>query len=91
MTALPSIFNAYGTFIEISDEAQAALSDVQRGVYQKIKRCAADLQAADLAVAVSITNIKTSFDAVTEFENFMRKTFPPMTHFDLWRQVVKGT
>jgi hypothetical protein len=91
MSDLPSIFNAYGTFIAISDEARDALSDVQRAVYGKIKRCAADIEAADLAVAVAITNIKTSFDAVEEFQDFMRKAFPKMTFHDLWKETVKGT
>jgi hypothetical protein len=91
MMDLPTIFDARGAFVELSDEAQAALSDAQRTAYSKIKRCAADLQVADSAVAAAIENIKTCFDAVTEFESFMRKAFPPMTHFDLWKQTVKGT
>jgi hypothetical protein len=90
LPSLPSLFNPYGTFIAISDEARDALSDVQRAVYEKVKRCAADLQAADLVVAAAIEHVKASVDAVKEFEDFMRKAFPPMTHFDLLKQVVKG-
>jgi hypothetical protein len=90
MTDLPSIFNAYGTFIKISDEAQDALSDAQRAVYEKLKQGADNLNVAELAVVAAIEHVKSCFDAVTEFENFMRKTLPKMTFHDLWKQTVKG-
>jgi len=91
MIDLPSIFNSRGAFIEIPDEAQAALSDAQRAVYDKNKRCADNLKVAESAVAATIEDIKTRFDAVVEMESYIAATFPKMTFHDLWKQTVKGT
>jgi hypothetical protein len=71
--------------IELSDEAEAALSDARRVVYQKVRQCAADLEVADSAVAAAIENVGTCFDSLTTFEKFVA-AIPAPTYMDLWRE-----
>jgi hypothetical protein len=71
--------------IELSDEAEAALSDARRVVYQKVRKCAADLEVADSAVAAAIENVGTCFDALTEFEKFIA-SIPKPDFMSLWRE-----
>jgi hypothetical protein len=82
---LPSIFDSRGAFIEIPDEHVEKLSDAQRAVYEKNKRCAADLRVAESKAAAAIESVKTCFDAVTEFEKIIA-AIPQPAFMDLWRE-----
>lgn len=85
MSELPSIFDARGAFQELPSEVFDSLDDAHRATYQKIQRCAADIAAADKAVAASIENIKTRFDEVRDFEKLMA-AIPQPAFMDLWRE-----
>jgi hypothetical protein len=89
MSDLPSLYDTKGRFKALSDDAAAALNEVQAAAYQKIKVAADALAVADNAVASSITRVKSCNDAVIEMENYIRKTFPKITFHDLWRQTFK--
>jgi hypothetical protein len=90
MNALPSLFDSRGAFVELPSDILDSLDDARAATYQKIKRCADDLKAADAAVAVSICNIKLANDAVVKHDAFMASAFKPITHHDLWLAEVKG-
>lgn len=83
MIDLPNIFDSRGAFVELPDEG--VLSDAQRAVYEKNKRCAADLKAADAAVVAAIEAVKSGFDAVAEMERYVA-AIPAPTYMDLWRE-----
>ena len=79
------MFDSKGAFQELPLDAADSLDGVRAAAYQKIRACAAVLQAADSAAADTGQRVKTCNAAVIEFENFMRKA-PKMTFHDLWKE-----
>jgi hypothetical protein len=79
------IFDSKGVFQELPPDVADSLDDVRAAAYQKLRACAAVLQAADTAAADTGQSVKRCNAAVIEFENFMRKA-PKMTFHDLWKE-----
>ena len=89
MTEL-SVLSKTGTFMPLPDEIVAAFDEARRASYAKLAKCAADLKAADDAVAESIGAIKQANAAVIEHEKFIAATLPKREFHDLWRETFKG-
>jgi hypothetical protein len=87
---LPSIMDSKGRFAPLSDAILATLDEPHAVAYERVKQCADALAAADGRLALSLDKIKEHVQAVGNFEQWQRKTFPKLTHFDLWKQTVKG-
>jgi len=82
---LPSIFDSRGAFQELPSDVADTLPEASRAVYEKNKRAADNLKVAESVLSATIENIKSSFDAVTEFENYIA-AIPQPSYMDLWRE-----
>lgn len=90
MMDLPSLFDSKGVFAALSDDLIGTLDTAHALAYEKIKRCADDLAAADNKAALAVERVKACANAVSDFESYIVATFPKLTFHQLWRQTVKG-
>lgn len=82
---LPSLFDSCGVFKPLPDNLIGTLDEAHAAAYEKIRECAFVLAAADNKLALAMDTIKDRVVAVTDFDQWMRKTFPKMTFHDLWK------
>lgn len=90
MSELPSVFSKTGAFQPLPSEQIELLDEARHAAYEKLRKCADDLKAADATLAETIVNIKAANAEVTKHEAFMSATFPKREFHDLWKETFKG-